>query len=175
MGSRLWLEENLLEAQILLDQDDGDATGEMLPVDDQELVDGAALAVHLTRARILQGKSIFLDSTKTLIQGTHENRRILYFAGSVRDRGRNRQKWTQKVSILTDIVAKHLKRKHLLQTGVRAQTGLHFEAFYVSWICPTKKYFLKQVRQDLCQKVDSAVKNYVQLQWLYPFSLAGSQ
>src|SRR6266568_2475489 len=126
MGSRLWLEENLLEAQILLDQDDGDATGEMLPVDDQELVDGAALAVHLTRARILQGKSIFLDSTKTLIQGTHENRRILYFA-----------------------------------------------AFYVSWICPTKKYFLKQVRQDLCQKVDSAVKNYVQLQWLYPFSLAG--
>jgi hypothetical protein len=40
----------------------------------------------------------------------------------------------QKVSVVTDIVAKYPKRKRLLQTGARAQTGLHFEAFYMSWI-----------------------------------------
>jgi hypothetical protein len=31
--------KSLLEAQILLDQDNGDATGQHLPVDDQELID----------------------------------------------------------------------------------------------------------------------------------------
>jgi len=67
---------------------------------------------------------------------------------------------------VTDIVAKYLKRKRLLQTWVRVQTGLHFEAFYVSWIFLVKKYFMKQVRQDLRQKAGFAVSINVQLHCL---------
>jgi hypothetical protein len=46
----------------------------------------------------------------------------------------------------------------------REQTGSHFEAFYVSWISLQKKYYTKQERQDLRQKADFAVNNFVQVQ-----------
>jgi hypothetical protein len=36
------------------------------------------------------------------------------------------------------------------------QTGLHFEAFYASWIFLSDKYYLQKVGQDLRQKGDFA-------------------
>ena len=44
------------------------------------------------------------------------------------------------------------------------QTGLHFEAFYVSWIYVSDKYYMRNVGQDLRRKADSAVSNSVQVQ-----------
>jgi hypothetical protein len=40
----------------------------------------------------------------------------------------------QKASVMTDIVARYVKRKRLFQIRVGMQTGMHFEAFYASWI-----------------------------------------
>jgi len=51
----------------------------------------------------------------------------------------NRQIWTQKASVVTDIVAKYLERKCLLPIWAGVQTGLHFEAFYVLWISLAKR------------------------------------
>jgi len=45
--------KSLLEAQILLDQDNRDATGQHLCVDDQELIDRTGLTIHLTCAHVL--------------------------------------------------------------------------------------------------------------------------
>ena len=45
--------KSLLEAQILLDQDNRDATGQHLFVDDQELIDRTGLSIHLARAHVL--------------------------------------------------------------------------------------------------------------------------
>jgi len=59
-------------------------------------------------------------------------------------------------------MAKCLKRKRLLQTRAVLQIGLHFEAFYASWISLEDKYYLQKGGQDLRQKVDSAVNNLVQ-------------
>ena len=42
------------------------------------------------------------------------------------------------------------------------QTGLHFEAVYVSWISLEDKYYTQKARQDLRQKVDSAVNYFIQ-------------
>ena len=42
------------------------------------------------------------------------------------------------------------------------QTGLHFEAFYASWISLWDKYYLQKGGQDLCRRPDSEVSNYVQ-------------
>ena len=42
------------------------------------------------------------------------------------------------------------------------QTGLHFEAVYVSWISLEDKQYQQKARQDLRQKVDSAVNYFVQ-------------
>ncbi len=39
-------------------------------------------------------------------------------------------------------MTKYLKRECLLQTGVEKQTGLHFDAVYVSWISLEDKYYL---------------------------------
>jgi hypothetical protein len=46
-------------------------------------------------------------------------------------------------------MTKYLKRKCLFQNEAAAQTGLHFEAFYVSWISLEKIYFMKQVGKIL--------------------------
>jgi hypothetical protein len=45
------------------------------------------------------------------------------------------------------------------------ETGLHFEAFYVSWIFQRDTYYLQKGGQDLRQKGDSAVNNFVQGQY----------
>lgn len=42
------------------------------------------------------------------------------------------QKWTQKAFDVTDLVARRLKRKCLLEAEVKAQTSLRFEVLYVS-------------------------------------------
>jgi len=47
------------------------------------------------------------------------------------------------------------------------QTGLHFEAFYVSWISLRDKYYPQKGGQDLCQKADSAVNNFVQVHYAH--------
>jgi hypothetical protein len=52
------------------------------------------------------------------------------------------------------------------------QTGLHFEAFYVSWIYVSDKYYMRNVGQDLRRKADSAVSNSVQV---HSFIVAASQ
>jgi len=44
------------------------------------------------------------------------------------------EKWTQKASIMTHMVAKCSKRSTFSIGFVRMKTGLHFEAFYASWI-----------------------------------------
>src|SRR5215472_8549138 len=56
----------------------------------------------------------------------------LCFAHSVRDCYQNSQKLTQKASIVTDTIAKYLKKKCLLEAGVKVQTCLHFELAPVS-------------------------------------------
>ena len=58
----------------------------------------------------------------------------LCVAGSGRDLGRNRKISTQKASIVADIVAKYFCEEAPFTYLSRMQTGLHFEAFYVSWI-----------------------------------------
>ena len=59
-------------------------------------------------------------------------------------------------------MARCLKRKRLLLAESGLQTGLHFEAFYASWISLEDKYYLQKGGQDLRQKVDSTAKNFVQ-------------
>ena len=54
----------------------------------------------------------------------------------------SRAKLNAKVSVATHIMTKYLKRECLLQTGVEKQTGLHFDAVYVSWISLEDKYYL---------------------------------
>src|SRR5437588_1172799 len=47
------------------------------------------------------------------------------------------------------------------------ETGLHFEAFYVSWISLRKGYFMRIVGQDLRQKDDfAAIINVKGHSWL---------
>ena len=59
-------------------------------------------------------------------------------------------------------MAKYLKKKCLLEAGVKVQTCLHFEALYVSWIFPEDRYYLQKAGQDcelseclaaMCQKI----------------------
>src|SRR2546423_8708971 len=50
-----------LKAQLLLDQDDGDATRHEFAVDDQHLVHPAAEAIGFTGALILAWKAVFID------------------------------------------------------------------------------------------------------------------
>jgi len=63
---------------------------------------------------------------------------------------------------MTDIVAKCLKRKRLLQAGNEVQIGLHFEAVYVSWISLEDKYYLQKAGRDFCRRQDSEVNYFVQ-------------
>ena len=85
-----------------------------------------------------------------------ESRRTLCFAGIVRDDGENRQKSTQKASVVTTIVAKCSKRSAFSIGFVRMQTGLHFEAFYASWISLWDKYYLQKGGQDCGLKTSLA-------------------
>ena len=85
-----------------------------------------------------------------------ESRRTLCFAGIVRDYGENRQKSTQKASVVTTIVAKCSKRSAFSIGFVRMQTGLHFEAFYASWISLWDKYYLQKGGQDCGLKTSLA-------------------
>ena len=62
---------------------------------------------------------------------------------------------------MTNIVAKCSKRRAFSIGFVRMQAGLHFEAFYASWISLWDKYYLQKGRQDLCRRPDSEVSNYV--------------
>src|SRR5258705_7886783 len=50
-----------LEPEDLVDEDDRDAVGDDLAVDDQDLVDRAVDAVRRLGTSILQGKRVFLD------------------------------------------------------------------------------------------------------------------
>ncbi len=69
-------------------------------------------------------------------------------AGSVHDLCRNWKVLTQKTSIATGIMSKYLKQRCLLEAGVKAQTGLHFRALYVSWILREGRYYLQKAGQD---------------------------
>ena len=86
----------------------------------------------------------------------------LCFAHSVRDCYQNSQKSTQKASIVIDTMAKYLKRKCLLEAGVKVQTRLHFEALSVSWIFPEDRYYLQKAGQDFCRRQDSPANYFVQ-------------
>jgi hypothetical protein len=80
----------------------------------------------------------------------------------VRDYGENRQKSTQKASVVTTIVAKCSKRRAFSIGFVSMQTGLYFEALYASWISLWDTYSLQKGGQDVCRRPDSEVSNYVQ-------------
>src|SRR6266568_2576230 len=57
-----------LEAQDLVDEDDGDAPGGDLTIDDQNLVHGAADAVRRLGAGILQREGVLVDPTEPFLE-----------------------------------------------------------------------------------------------------------
>lgn len=69
---------------------------------------------------------------------------------------------SQKASVVTNIVAKYSKRSAFSIGFVWIQTGLHFEAFYASWISLWDRYYQQKGGQDLCRRLDFEVSNYVQ-------------
>src|SRR5713101_6242376 len=56
----------------LVDEDDGDALGDDLAVDDQDLVHGAVDAVRRLGAGILQGEGVLVDPAEAFLKVRHD-------------------------------------------------------------------------------------------------------
>src|SRR5512135_3410799 len=76
----------------------------------------------------------------------------------------NPQKGTQKMAMATPIMASTRSHECLIVLIKKQWADSHFEAFYGSCICLVKRYYVKYIGQDLRQKADSAVNNFVQVQ-----------
>src|SRR5712692_9994085 len=61
-----------LEAEDLVNEDDGDAAGRELAVDDEDLVDAAVHAIRSLGASILEGKDVFVDPAEALLKVGHD-------------------------------------------------------------------------------------------------------
>jgi hypothetical protein len=75
----------------------------------------------------------------------------------------NPQKGTQKMAMATPIMASTRSHECLIVLIKKQWADSHFEAFYGSCICLVKRYYVKYIGQDLRQKADSAVNNFVQV------------
>src|SRR5882762_124812 len=61
-----------LEPEDLVDKDDGDALGDDLAIDDQDLVHGAVDAVHRLGAGILQREGVLVDPAQAFLEVRHD-------------------------------------------------------------------------------------------------------
>src|SRR3954452_9346248 len=61
-----------LEPEGLVDEDDGDALGDYLAIDDEHLVHGAVDAVRRLRASILQRKRVLVDPAQSFLEVRHD-------------------------------------------------------------------------------------------------------
>src|SRR3989475_6877397 len=61
-----------LEAEDLVNEDDGDAAGRKLAVDDQDLVNAAVHAIRRQGAGILEREDVLVDATETLLEVGHD-------------------------------------------------------------------------------------------------------
>src|SRR6266545_5033638 len=61
-----------LEPQDLVDEDDGDALGDDLPIDDEDLVHGAVDAVRRLGAGILQRERVVVDPAQAFLEVRHD-------------------------------------------------------------------------------------------------------
>src|SRR4029077_16123132 len=74
VSSRVWssamrpILASVLEAEHLVDEDDGDAAGHDLGVDDQDLVNGAVDAVRRHGSSVLERKGVLVDPPQPLLE-----------------------------------------------------------------------------------------------------------
>src|SRR3989442_11362368 len=61
-----------LEAEDLVNEDDGDAAGHELAVDDQDLVDAAVHAIRRLGTGILEREDVLVDAAETLLEVGHD-------------------------------------------------------------------------------------------------------
>src|SRR5712691_9988850 len=62
----------VLEPQDLVDEDDGDALGDDLAIDHEDLVHGAVDAVRRLGAGILQGEGVLVDPAEAFLEVRHD-------------------------------------------------------------------------------------------------------
>src|SRR2546423_9728198 len=61
-----------LEPEGLVDEDNGEAVGDDLAIDDEDLVDRAVDAVSLLRASILHGERVVVDPAQSFLEVRHD-------------------------------------------------------------------------------------------------------
>src|SRR5438132_14352393 len=61
-----------LEAEDLVNEDDGDAAGHELAVDDENLVDAAVHAIRRLCASILEREDVLVNAAETLLEVGHD-------------------------------------------------------------------------------------------------------
>src|SRR6266487_2966237 len=61
-----------LEPEGLVDEDDGEAIGDYLAIDDEDLVDGAMDAVRRLRASVLQRERVLVDPAQSFLEVRHD-------------------------------------------------------------------------------------------------------
>src|SRR2546425_3380694 len=73
LGWARWiLHLRALEAEDLVNQDDGDAAGHELAVDDEDLVDAAVHAIRRLGAGILEREDVLVDAAETFLEVGHD-------------------------------------------------------------------------------------------------------
>src|SRR5215207_1418816 len=104
-----------LEPEDLVDENNGDALGDYLAIDDQDLVHGAVNAVRSFRASILQGQRVFVDPAQSFLEVRHDLLRPHYEDDS-----------PGAASIWSELTAAHRGRQQGPGLGDRVNAPQHY-------------------------------------------------